>query len=216
VLTLLQKKGRSLSDRSSAIGTLAEIIAGMKDAITPWTEPMLELFYRGLRDGDAEVMSNAAFAAGMLVEHSATDLTPQFNALLGALHPLFVVPEGAPPPRLAAKDNAAGAVGRLIVRNSGAMPLDQVLPIFVAALPLEHDHLENKPVFRAIFHLYQTSPGALVPYTDKLLSVFAFVLNPDHAEHLTGDTRALLLDLVRALNTQAPAQVQAAGLAIYL
>jgi hypothetical protein len=198
------------------MGTLAEIIAGMKEAITPWTEPMLELFYRGLSDGDAEVMSNAAFAAGMLVEHSATDLSPQFNAVLGALHPLFVVPEGASPARHAAKDNAAGAVGRLIVRNAAALPLDKVLPIFLGALPLKNDHLENKPVFRAIFHLYQTSPGVLAPYTDNLFAVFAYVLDPEHAEDLADDTRALLLGLVRELNAQAPAQVRAAGLAIYI
>jgi importin-4 len=188
----------------------------MKGAITPWTEPMLELFYRALGDGDAEVMSNAAFASGMLVEHSNADLSPQFQPLLGALHPLFVVPEGAPQPRLAAKDNAVGAVGRLIVRNTAAVPLDKVLPIFVGALPLRSDYLENKPVFRAIFHLYQTNPSALAPYTDKLLAVFATVLDPENADQLTDDTRAPLLDLIRALNSQAPAQVQAAGLTVYI
>jgi hypothetical protein len=188
----------------------------MKQAITPWTEPLLELFYRALSDGDAEVMSNAAFAVGMLVENSTTDLSLQFQPLLGALHPLFVVPADASAPRQAARDNAVGAVGRLIVRNSSATPLDKVLPLFIGALPLKNDYLENKPVFRAIFHLYQTNPQSLAPHVDQLLSVFAVVLDPENADQLADDTRSSLLDLIRAMHAQAPAQVQAAGLVAYL
>ncbi|KAJ8694379.1 hypothetical protein PTI98_009303 [Pleurotus ostreatus] len=44
------KKSRSLADRSSSIGTLAETISGMKGSITPYTEPLLELFFRALSD----------------------------------------------------------------------------------------------------------------------------------------------------------------------
>jgi hypothetical protein len=211
-----QGKNRSLSDRTSAIGCLAEIIAGMKNAVTPWTEPLMETFYRALSDSEAEVQSNAAFAAGMLIEHSESDLSPQYQSLLGALHPLFLAPPDAPGSRLNAKDNAVGAVGRMIVRNTGAVPLERVLPLFVDALPLQQDYLENKPVFRAIFHLYSTDAPAIAPYTEKLLPVFAVVLDPENDEQLTDDTRVPLLDLVRALNAQAPAQIQAAGLSAYV
>jgi importin-4 len=188
----------------------------MKSAVTPWTEPLLELFYRALSDSEAEVQSNAAFAAGMLVEHSSTDLSLQYGALLTALHPMFVVPAGAPAPRLNARDNAVGAVARLIVKNTSATPLDKVLPLFIGALPLKNDHLENKPVFRAIFHLFRTSPQALSPFTDKLLAVFAYVLDPSTEDQITEDTSAELIELIRALNAQAPAQVAAAGLTPFL
>jgi len=113
-----QKKGRSLSDRSAAIGCLAEIIAGMKAAITPFTQPLLELFYHALSDPDAEVQSNAAFAVGMLVESSEQDLSPQYLPLLGALRPLFNVNPDASSARLNARDNASGAVARFILKNT--------------------------------------------------------------------------------------------------
>jgi importin-4 len=216
-LTLFQKKSRSLSDRSSAIGCLAEIIAGMKSAITPWTEPLMELFYRALSDPEPEVQSNAAFASGMLVENSEKDLSPQYAALLRVLHPLFLLPDDAPAPRLNARDNACGAVARLIVKNTSAIPLESVLPVFVGALPLKNDQLENKPVFRAIFHLFRTNAQILGPYTEKLLAVFAYVLNPATTdEQISDDTRRELFNLVRLLNTEVPGQVQAAGLGVYL
>ena len=128
-----------MSDRSSAVGTLAEIISGMKEAITPSTEPLFNLFYQALQDPDAEVYSNAAFGVGLLVENSAQDLSPQYGLLLSALRPLFEVSPNSPSSKFTARDNAAGAIGRIIVRNTAALPLDQILPIFIGALPLTND-----------------------------------------------------------------------------
>ncbi|KAH7885809.1 ARM repeat-containing protein [Phlebopus sp. FC_14] len=210
------KKNRSLSDRSSAIGCLAEIIAGMKSSVTPSTEPLLELFYKALSDPEAEVQSNACFAVGLLVEHSEVDLSPQYLPLLSALRPLFDVSQDGPPARLNAKDNAAGAVARLIVRNTAAVPLEQVLPILIAALPLKNDYLENRPVFRALFYLFRSSPQVLGPYLDRLLAVFAVVLDPSGPDQIGDDARAELIQLISFLNTQEPGKIQANRLNVYL
>ena len=136
--------------------------------------------------------------------------------ILGKLKPLFdVVPTTSPSARLSAKDNAAGAVGRMIVKNTGALPLDQVLPVFIGALPLRNDLLENRPVFRAIFHLFQTNGAALVPYIDALLQVFAHVLDPSVDEQVTDETRQELIRLVQAINQEKPDAVRAAGLSAF-
>ncbi|KAF5362127.1 hypothetical protein D9756_002481 [Leucocoprinus leucothites] len=210
------KKGRSLSDRSSSIGCLAEVIGGMKDAVTPSTEPLLELFYKALSDPELEVLSNAAFATGLLVENSKVDLSPQYLHLLGALRPLFDVTPDSPAARLNAKDNAAGAVARLIVRNTAAIPLEQVLPTFIAALPLKNDYLENRPVFRAIFHLFQNNGASLLPHLDHLLKTFAVVLDPNGPDQVGDEIRGELISLLSLLNAEQPGKVQAAGLSVYL
>lgn len=212
----VQKKNRSLSDRSSAIGCLAEIIAGMKSAVTPHTEALLDLFYRALSDPESEVQTNAAFAAGLLVEHSEMDLSPQYLHLLAALRPLFAVTPDSPSGRFNARDNAVGAVARLIARNTAAVPLDQVLPVFFDALPLKHDFLENRPVFKAIFHLFATQPQVLSPYLDKLLQVFAYVLDPSGPDQVGDEVRAELIRLIALINSEQPAKVQAAGLTAFL
>lgn len=188
----------------------------MKNAITPSTEPLLELFYRALSDPDEEVQSNSAFATGLLVEHSEVDLSPQYLHLLAALRPLFVVAPDSPPTKLTARDNAAGAVARLIVRNTAAIPLDQVLPVFVEALPLKNDFLENRPVFHALFHLFRTNVHLLHPFMDRLLHVFAHVLGPNLVDQIGEQTRAELLQLIGALNAEDPAKVRAAGLAAFV
>ncbi|KAJ7720579.1 armadillo-type protein [Mycena maculata] len=210
------KKSRSLNERSSTIGCLAEIISGMKGAITPSTEPLLELCHRALSDPDADVLSNAAFAVGLLVENTDMDLTAQYLQLLAALRPLFNVQPESPANAMNARDNAAGAVARMIIRNVAAVPLDQVLPILIAALPLRHDVLENRPIFRALFFLFRTNGVVLHPYIGNLLPVFAHVLDPAAPDQIGDEIRAELIQLIGALNAQDAGAIQAAGLSVFV
>ncbi|KZS87926.1 ARM repeat-containing protein [Sistotremastrum niveocremeum HHB9708] len=210
------KKKRSLSDRSSAVGTIAEIISGMKGAITPFTDRILQLVLKALSDEDAEVHSNASFAIGLLVENTEVDLSSQYPTILTALQHHFQLAPDAPSAKLNARDNAAGAVARLITRNVAALPLDKVLPVLFGVLPLRNDLLENRPIFKAIFYLFRVNPQAMSPYIDQLLPVFAHVLDPNGGDQLGDEGRAELIQLVAALNAELPGKVQAAGLGAYL
>ena len=187
----------------------------MKGAISPHTQPLLELLYLALGDSESTVLSDASFAVGLLVENSQVDLSQQYLQLLGALRPIFLITPDSPAVMLNAKDNATGAVGRLIVRNTVAIPLDQVLPIFIDALPLKNDYLENRPVFRALFHLFRTNGPALYPFMDRLLPVFTHVLDSPGEEQITEDIRTELIHLIALINQEVPEKVQAAGLGKY-
>ena len=184
----------------------------MKSEITPTTEPLLELFCQALSDEESDVQSNAAFGIGLLVEHTQKDLSPQYLHFLSALRPLFEVPPNSPASKWRAHDDAVGAVSRLIIRNSAAVPLDQALPVLINALPLSHDLLENQPAFKAIFHLFGTNPQALHPYSEKLLEVIQATLEPSVPDQINDETRAGLVELIEELNKEAPETVQAAGL----
>src|SRR5258708_23280872 len=107
----------------------------MKGAITPHTDNLLSLLDRALKDEEYEVLSNAAFATGLLIEHSTSDLSRHLGHILQTLHPLFIIPPNPTSARQNAKDNAAGAVGRMIIRYATFIPLDQVRPVFLCALP---------------------------------------------------------------------------------
>ncbi|QRW00314.1 importin subunit beta-4 [Ceratobasidium sp. AG-Ba] len=216
LLAKYYSKNRSLSERTSTIGSLGEIISGMKAGITPFTQDVFTLISQGFSDEDAEVRSNAAFAMGVLVEYSEIDMSGQYLAILTALRPYFVVADGAPHAQFNAKDNATGCVARMLLKNSNSMPLDQVMPVFVSALPLKHDFLENRPVFQAIFHLSKTNPDALAPHIDHLLAVFAFVLDPDSQDMIGDDIRGELIQLVKGLGGSVPDKVNAVGLGAYL
>lgn len=144
------------------------------------------------------------------------DLSQQYLNLLAALRPLFTITPGSPPASLNARDNAVGAVSRLVYKNTAAVPLDQVLPVLLDAVPLNQDYLENRPLFRAIFHLFKTQPQVLHPYLDRLLQLFVHVLDPNAPDQIGDDIRAELIALITALNNEEPAKVQAAGLGAFV
>jgi hypothetical protein len=135
-----------------AIGCLGECITGIKTAVTPHTERLLQLFIKACGDEDQSVKSNAAYALGILVANSQMDLSSQYPVILTALYPLF---QGQPVPNIT--DNATGAVARLITARPEAVPLDQVLPVFISVLPLKADFAENEPVFNCIFQLFRAN-----------------------------------------------------------
>ncbi|GAA5839614.1 hypothetical protein JCM9279_005998 [Rhodotorula babjevae] len=219
---------RSTADRSTAIGSLAEIVNGMEGASTPFTETLFPLFLQGLQDPEAEVQSNAAFAIGSLVYHSQTDLSSQYLTVLGALHPLFALPDDGQGKHENAKDNACGAIARLIVKNSAAVPLEQVVPLFLQSLPLRRDYAEASSVFDALLLLLQQQNPAVLSSLDHVLSVCAKALAstkaddgsdvfyPNGASQLTADNKAKLVEMAKALAASQPDKVQQAGLAPYL
>lgn len=203
---------RTTSERSAAVGSLGEIIVGLKSGVSSFTAPLLNIISRSLADEEADVRSNAAFASGVLVEHSDADLSSQFPALLQALQPFFNAPEHSAPPVYHARDNAAGAIARMITKNPNALPLDQVVSVLVSVLPLRFDTLENKPIYSAIFALFRTHAQVVMPHVDQLLSAFNYVLlDASNADDTTDETKAEMRALVEHLRSQVPDKVAAAG-----
>ncbi|KAJ1936137.1 hypothetical protein FBU59_005153 [Linderina macrospora] len=103
----------------------------------------------GLQDSEAEVRSNSAYGVGVLIEAATIDASPYFNDVLKAVYPLLR--QSGNPNN--SNDNAAGCVARLIVENADAVPLADVLPVWIAALPIKGDHLEDIAVYDAVCHL---------------------------------------------------------------
>jgi hypothetical protein len=137
----------SASDRSMAIGALAECADGLQSGVTNYTEDLLQLFMKALQDDDEEVRSNAAFGAGIVVSHTQKDTSAFFPQLLQLLHPLFLTETTTN-----MRDNACGAVARLIIRDASKLPLEQILPVLLPCLPLR-DVQENRPVYQALVTL---------------------------------------------------------------
>ena len=164
------------------------------------------------------MQSNAAFAIGSLIWNTQTDLSSQYMSVLGALHPLFATAADGTR-KENAQDNAAGAVARMILKNTSAVPLEQVLPIFLQALPLKRDFAETEMTFNALFALLQAQNPIVLSNLDHLLAVFQTALAsvssgifyPTDDAQLTEATRDRLVELLKAINASSPEKIQAAG-----
>jgi len=141
-------------ERSTAVGVVAECVAYMGSAVTPYTSTLLPPLLHRLSDEDQETKSNTAYAIGQLVQHSEDEATylPAFSEVLQKLEPLLQIQAA----RL--QDNAAGCLCRMILSNPDRVPIPEVLPALVGLLPLKEDYEENKPVYQCLHKLCKSNP----------------------------------------------------------
>jgi len=189
------KNNRPVADRSMAVGCLAEIVFGMKDAIIPFADEIYKVFIKAVGDADDEVKNNAAYGLGVLCESVGPQSSKYYHAILKGLHELMSRGDIS-----STIDNAAGAVARLMITNQNSVPLDQVLPVFFSVLPLKSDFVENRPVFQAIFLLFSQQHPYVFQNLGPIFKIFSRVLNDP--KQLTDETRAGVISLIRELATQ--------------
>jgi importin-4 len=152
--TLLRFAGSSENiERATAVGVMAEVITGMKGAVTPFTDTFLRLLIHRLSDEDPQTKSNAAYAVGRLVEFSNADseIITEFPKILSRLEPCLQQEVSRLP------DNTAGCLSRMILKHRSQVPIEDVLPSVVAILPLKTDFEENEPLYRTICQLCKCS-----------------------------------------------------------
>ncbi|KAF2713475.1 ARM repeat-containing protein [Pleomassaria siparia CBS 279.74] len=183
------------TERSAAVGTIAECVANMGAACTPHTTAILKLLLHRLSDEDPETKSNAVYGIGLLCEKTTNEaeILKALPQIFAKIEPLLNAQDQA---RLL--DNTAGCVSRLISKHPEKIPISEVLPRLVQLLPLREDYEENKPIFRMIVQLYQANEPTIVQLTPQLMKVLEAVLSPPE-EQLEEETRSQLTELVTYL-----------------
>jgi importin-4 len=159
------KSSRPTADRAMAIGCLGEIAQEFDDDLgvsileQNWSTIFLPCIISTLPDRENDhVQRNAAFCAGVCAEALRDRISMQdCQTLLQHLGPLFTerkAPGTATESAMACVDNAAAAVARIIMScPSTYVPLGQVLPVLLSALPLQTDMTENETVYNCLLKL---------------------------------------------------------------
>lgn len=188
--------GESLG-RASACGVISEIIVGMGESVTYITSQLMTVLLKRMSDEDDQTKSNAAYAVGRLAESSSdgATLSKSYPTILSKLENLLSISNAR------CKDNAAGCVSRLILKNRAAVPLPEVLPALVNILPLTDDYQENEPVWKMIITLYHEQNSTIQGLTPKLAPIMISVLG-EPSEQLTDEVRLELNQLVDHLRNQ--------------
>ncbi|KAE9448305.1 hypothetical protein C3L33_19802, partial [Rhododendron williamsianum] len=177
------KASRPPPDRTMVVACLAEVaqhmgapIAGYIDVVSQESMTscliapcicvaVMPLVLKELLSSVATNRRNAAFCVGELCKNGGDSVLKYYGDVLRSLYPLF----GDSEPDDAVRDNAAGAVARMIMVHPESIPLNQVIPVFLKVLPLKEDREESAAVYSCIL--------SLVP---ELVNIFAQVaVSPD-------------------------------------
>lgn len=129
--------------RSTAVGTIAEVIKYAGEGVSPFTESLGQALGRRLTDPDLLTKSNAAYAMGLLILNSneTNKTVPLFPQLWEKLEPLLSMKE------MRMTDNVAGCLARMMMKHPDGGFVAQALPAVVNVLPLTEDYEENEPVY---------------------------------------------------------------------
>lgn len=118
--------------------------------------------------------------------------------ILQGIYPCFTASDKQDPAIL---DNACGAVARIITSHQ-SVPLDQILPVLLNALPLRDDYNENEPVFSALMYLIATGNAVIAKHMPKLCSVFAQVIGPNAKGGVTPLLQQRLVQCLKQMRQQ--------------
>jgi hypothetical protein len=140
--------------RQSASGCLGEMAEGLGPEMQRYFRALLPVVKLGLADGSTSVRRNSAWTMGLLYASVGQEAAPFAMEILQALHPVF---SDAGDDKGEALDNATSAVARMIMTTPAALPLGQILPSFLQALPLRADMNENECVYRCLAGLLQSN-----------------------------------------------------------
>lgn len=167
------KSSRPPSDRAMAIGCLGELAQELGNGIVDhWPSVFYPASIAGLADSDDSVKRNAAFCIGVSCEGLGEAVTSQYPAMLQAMSPLFGVDASQGDTSAACVDNACAAIARMIMTSPSHVPMGQVLPVMLKAMPLKSDMTENETVYNCLLGLLQTNNADLAANKVELTRVF--------------------------------------------
>ncbi|RLO03085.1 hypothetical protein DYB28_004584 [Aphanomyces astaci] len=160
-------------DRAAILGSFGEVLPELQAAGAQYVAEVVPALFKGAASADSSLQRNSAFSLGAIVRMSGPALAPQYLQLLQALAPLFNAKDEA------VVDNACSAVASLISTAPDAVPLDQVLPVFLKALPLKADFTETENVYGALFKLLEMQHPVASQHMGDIVSIFAQSLGDD-------------------------------------
>jgi len=189
--------------RAIASGAFAEVTLALGGRAAPLAERLMPALMREIRCDDSINRQNGAYCAGVLAANCTAAMQPYFGPLLQALQPLFSEEEEA-----GARDNAAGAVARMLAAAPGALPLEAILPVLLGALPLREDMEEGATVYGALCALLLGDQATRVaPLVPRILHILGEALAQPPPAAATPEARTAIGRALNELNARYAAQL---------
>ncbi|KAJ8461045.1 hypothetical protein OPV22_033971 [Ensete ventricosum] len=206
-------------DRTMAVACLAEVAQEMGAPISAYVDRVMPLILKELGSSEATNRRNAAFCVGEFCKNGGAATLKYYGDILRTLYPLFSDSESDD----AVRDNAAGAVARMIMVQPQSIPLNQVLPVLLKALPLKEDFEESMTVYSCICHLVLSSNSLILPLVPEVVNISAQVIaSPAESEEVKNRIGMAISHLISVYGNQmqpvmaALAPAHANALAAYL
>ncbi|KAF0972696.1 hypothetical protein FDP41_008945 [Naegleria fowleri] len=194
---------RPIGDRIMALGTICESLNSLQEHMKPYVQHVLPIILQCIKDPHYNAQRNAIYGVGVIAFFNKDEVQPHVMPVLASLHPIFVDPSKYHP---AVVDNACGAIARFIACGL-QMPLDQVLPVFLSALPLREDFEECPICYTSLSMLLENPNNTTGPLLPQILQKLVEGLTLP-AERMKDKVKMSILESIRKFSQQYGQQFQ--------
>ncbi|XP_071092179.1 importin-4-like [Haliotis cracherodii] len=191
------KETSSTSEKSFAVGTLAETIEACGPTSVAFVDTLYPVFVRMIREEDDEVRSNAVYALGVLAMYGGEKMQVLYKDILKMLFDILNKETNG-----RVMDNIAAASCRLIMANKDQVPLEHVVPVIMQCLPLKEDMEEWTTIFTCLLQLYSQGNEHVIKLLPQILKLIASILGSDTVKQ---DIQQLLVQFVQTVASAYPA-----------
>jgi hypothetical protein len=191
-------------DRSMSIGCFAEIAEYLGPNLPAFLPHLLPVVLAGLQDQNVTVRRNSSFAAGTFMQHGRQPMVQHYGQIVSLLQPILLQDISQVPDEHAlcgCRDNAASALAKLIMTNPNVIPLAEVIPLFLAGLPLRQDMAEAKYAYTCLLGLFRGHAELMGPHTAQVLTILSRVLGSP-VEDVSAEMQQQLTSLAQTLARQ--------------
>lgn len=201
------KPNKPYNDRSMVIGIFSEVILELGVESAKYVEMILPAIQQGLADSVEGVRRNSAYCIATIVESHFQSLNQdQILHFLHWLQPVLMITDALQPAVVghthitgvvgADIDNALSAVARMIAKVPNLVPLQQVLPVMLKALPLRVDPLEGMTVYGCILSLVTNADANAMSLLPQIIHILAVTLLSE-AKSINEDTKKLIVSALK-------------------
>jgi len=200
---------RPASDRSMAIGCIAEVAEVIGSRLADYLTDVFTVVLAGMKDPSVAVRRNSAFCLGSIVMTNIPVVKQAYGQCLTALQGLFNTAGTAERDKeqvIASRDNAVSTLSKMITAGAESLPLPDVIKLMLSGCPLVEDQSEAKYVYPCMIQLFNSHPDLMTPHIPAVISIFSQVLGTDHVEE---PVKRGMVMLCKSFAQKGGAQVQA-------
>jgi hypothetical protein len=200
---------RPASDRSMAIGCIAEVSEVIGPRLADYLTEVFSVVLAGLKDPNVAVRRNSAFCLGSIVMTKIPVVKQAYGQCLSGLQGLFNIAAASEREKdqvMAARDNAVSTLAKMITSGAEALPLPDVVKLMLSGCPLVEDQTESKYVYPCLVQLFASHPDVMTPHVPVVISIFSQVLG---TEHVDDQVKRGMIMLCKSFAQKGGAQVQA-------
>jgi len=199
---------RPASDRSMAIGCIAEVAEVIGARLTDYLSEVFNVVLAGTKDPSVGVRRNSAFCLGSIVMTKIPVVKQAYPQLLSHLEALFNVAgcsERDKEQVMATRDNAVSTLCKMIASGADALPMPSVVKLMLSGCPLVEDQTEAKYVYPCIVSLFSTHPDLMTQHIPDIISIFSQVIGTENVEE---PTKRAMISLLKSIAQKGGAQIQ--------